>query len=64
MGYEGSQKDRVNEVDTLRKRAERLRLFFKKMVEGMLVCSSTWGNSGNLESRKWFKRAVRRQKAA
>jgi hypothetical protein len=64
MGYEGSQKDRENEVNTQRKRAERLRLFLKKMVEGMLVCSSTGGKRGNLENRKWFKRAVRRQKAA
>jgi hypothetical protein len=59
MGYEGSQKDRASEVKRLRKRAERLRLFVKKMAEGSLLSSSTGADSGYLERRKWFKRAVK-----
>jgi hypothetical protein len=58
-GYEGSQKDRANEVRSDRRRAERLRLFFKKMVEGSLLFSSNGVNSGYLERRYSFMRAVR-----
>ena len=57
-GYEGSQKDRASEVRSVRRRAERLRLFFKKMVEGSLLCSSNGVNCGYLERRMWFMRAA------
>lgn len=63
MGYEGSQKERASEVRRLRIRAERLRLFVKKMIEGSLLSSSTGANSGYLDRRKWFKRADKMLKA-
>lgn len=47
----------------LRKRAERLRLFFKKIVEGSILCSTAGGNSGYLDNRKWFNRAIKMLKA-
>ena len=58
MGYEGSQKDRAIEVNMLRESADRLLLFVKKMVEDSLLSSGTGPNTGYLERRKRFKKAV------
>jgi NADH:ubiquinone oxidoreductase subunit F (NADH-binding) len=50
-------------VNRLRERAERLRLFVKKMVEGSILCSNAGANSGYLYNRKWFNRAIKMLKA-
>jgi hypothetical protein len=50
-------------VNRLRQRAERLRLFFKKMVEGSLLCSIAGANGGYIVSRMRFKRATIKLKA-